>query len=461
MAKFQPLKGFRDFYPEDFAKRQHVFAVWRDVARRHGFVEYDAPPVESLELYQKKSGDEIVSQLYAFEDKGGRSISLRPEMTPSVARMVAAKWQALPKPVKWFSIPQLFRYERPQAGRLREHFQLNADIFGDPTPMADAQLIALVIDMFESFGLKASDVRIRISDRRVLNSVLKSFHIDESDFGVVYRVLDKFERQDVATSVAALLDSGITQTQIDSLFDSIEQFKSLTLDSAESEVKSGSEVGDAHFSILRYNLHHLVGSEYRDWIEFDLTIVRGLAYYTGTVFEAFDRTGRFRAICGGGRYDDLLKSVGGVDAPAVGMGCGDVVLTELLTERGHRFPTEPRTDWIVTSDYDNEKAMICVSRLRAIQQRADLGRSSMQKVAVVAPSEARFMYNIGEATHYKPSFIDVNGGERFSHLVQFELIAALEEEFKRTRRPATGSEVIDIARTRHMHQPPMGQEHFK
>src|ERR671911_2143594 len=167
------LPGFRDFYPEEFAARTYILQTWRDVARRFGFVEYDGPPLESLELYTKKSGDEIVGQLYNFKDKGDRDVALRPEMTPTLARMVAARAGELKKPIRWFSIPQLFRYERQQRGRLREHFQLNCDLIGESSSLADAEIIALAIDVMRAFGLSPRDVRVRLSDRRVLTAILR------------------------------------------------------------------------------------------------------------------------------------------------------------------------------------------------------------------------------------------------------------------------------------------------
>ena len=174
------LPGFRDFYPEQFAERAHVMNVWRDVARRFAFAEYDGPPLEPLELYTKKSGDEIVGQLYNFTDKGGRDIALRPEMTPTLARMAAAKAAALRKPIRWFSTPQLFRYERQQRGRLREHFQLNVDIVGEPGEVADAELMGVAIDIMRELGLSDADVRVRVSDRRLLFAGLDALGFDDS-----------------------------------------------------------------------------------------------------------------------------------------------------------------------------------------------------------------------------------------------------------------------------------------
>src|SRR3954462_10653671 len=189
------LPGFRDFYPEQFAERAYVMKVWREVAHRSAFVEYDGPPLESLDLYTKKSGDEIVGQLYNFKDKGDRDVSLRPEMTPTLVRMVAARANALRKPVRWFSIPQLFRYERQQRGRLREHFQLNVDIIGEADVTADAELLAVSIDMMREFGLTKDDVRARVSDRRLLRALLHRLGVSEQQQPAVFSVIEKIERQ--------------------------------------------------------------------------------------------------------------------------------------------------------------------------------------------------------------------------------------------------------------------------
>src|SRR5207245_1257547 len=191
----QALPGFRDFYPEDFAFRNSIFASWREVARRYGFLEYDGPPLEPLELYTDKSGAEIVQQLYAFEDKGGRKVALRPEMTPTLARMVGARAQALKKPIRWFSMPQLFRYERQQRGRLREHFQLNMDIIGEPGPAADAEIIAAAIDIARAFGLGPKDVRLRVSDRRIVTAQLANrYQVTDGEMPGVLAGLDKWDR---------------------------------------------------------------------------------------------------------------------------------------------------------------------------------------------------------------------------------------------------------------------------
>src|SRR5947207_10071887 len=204
------LPGFRDFYPTEFAQRAYIARIWRDVARRYAFVEYDGPPLESLELYTKKSGDEIVAQLYNFTDKGGRDVALRPEMTPTLARMVTAKANALRKPVRWFSVPQLFRYERQQRGRLREHFQLNVDIVGEADVTADAELLAVAIEVMRELGLSAEDVRARVSDRRLLRAILATLGVAENNVPAVFGVIDKLDRQPHDVSKAKLGELALT-----------------------------------------------------------------------------------------------------------------------------------------------------------------------------------------------------------------------------------------------------------
>src|SRR5512146_180809 len=325
------LPGFRDFYPEQFAERAHIMGVWRDVARRFAFVEYDGPPLEPLELYTKKSGDEIVGQLYNFVDKGGREVSLRPEMTPTLARMASAKANALRTPVRWFSMPQLFRYERQQRGRLREHFQLNVDIIGEADVTADAELLAVAIEIMRGCGLSSSDVRARVSDRRLLHTMPASLEVSEQNHAAVFGVVDKLERQPRDVSRAKLGELGLRDDAVDALF---EVLGSTTLDEIDRRFGARSPETLAITAQLRRYFAYLDGLGVLEWVTLDLTIVRGLAYYTGIVFELFDATGELRAICGGGRYDTLLQSLGGVDLPALGFGMGDVVLGELLRDRG-------------------------------------------------------------------------------------------------------------------------------
>jgi histidyl-tRNA synthetase len=323
------LPGFRDFYPEQFAERAHILGVWREVARRFAFVEYDGPPLEPLELYTKKSGEEIVGQLYNFTDKGGREISLRPEMTPTLARMAAAKANTLRKPIRWFSMPQLFRYERQQRGRLREHFQLNVDIIGESDVTADAELLAVALEVMRGCGLTSDDVRARVSDRRLLRALLSALGVAEEHVPAVFGVIDKFDRQPRAVSREKVATLGITDEAIDRLFALMGH---VSLDDIQQQFGNAPEVGALIHELRRY-FAFLDGLGVADWVTLDLKIVRGLAYYTGIVFELFDAKGELRAICGGGRYDNLLESLGGVDLPALGFGMGDVVLAELLRDR--------------------------------------------------------------------------------------------------------------------------------
>jgi histidyl-tRNA synthetase len=330
--KTKALPGFRDFYPPDLALRSHIFNTWRTVATRYGFEEYDGPPLESLDLYTTKSGEEIVGQLYNFTDKGDRAVALRPEMTPTLARMVAARAGELRKPIRWFSIPQLFRYERQQRGRLREHFQLNCDLIGEPGPLADAEIVALAIDCMRAFGLGPSDVRVRLSDRRVLTAILRHRNFRPDSFAQAFDFIDKYERlkQEQIESFKVEKAEVFQPASVDDLvaITRIRGWEQLQqeLERSSEAVKAGEPLREVHQALTDMGLG--------DFVEVDLTIVRGLAYYTGVVFELFDAGRTLRAICGGGRYDNLLKELGGVDLPALGFGMGDVVLGELLKDRG-------------------------------------------------------------------------------------------------------------------------------
>ncbi len=315
------LPGFRDFYPEPLPHsdvwsadaRQYIFDKWRSAARRYGFREYDGPPLEPLELFTTKSGEEIVGQLYNFSDKGDRAVALRPEMTPTLARMVAAHERNYKKPIKWFAIPQLFRYERQQKGRLREHFQFNADIFGESDVAADAELIALLIDTLRSFGLTANDFVIRLSSRNAWEEFFNLRCKDSAKAYEFYQIIDKLERDDPAQSKEKLAKLGFS-------FDEVQGF-----------IKSGEPTGE-----LATIIANLTARGLSEFVKIDYHVIRGLAYYTGVVFEAFDKKGEFRAIAGGGRYDNLVKLISGgkVNLPALGFGLGDVVLLELLKARG-------------------------------------------------------------------------------------------------------------------------------
>jgi histidyl-tRNA synthetase len=325
------LPGFRDFYPEPLPHgdvwsadaRQYIFDCWRNTARRYGFREYDGPPLEPLDLFTAKSGEEIVGQLYNFTDKGERAISLRPEMTPTLARMVAAHERSYKKPIKWFAIPQLFRYERQQKGRLREHFQLNADIIGEKDPAADAELIALLIDTLRSLKLGPEDFVIRLSSRNAWQEFYSARGGDAAKAYDFYQAIDKLERETPEKSDEKLRSLGFS-------------YKDVT-----AFIQAGQPTSELD-SIVK----NLASRGLGDFIKIDYLVIRGLAYYTGPVFEAFSRKGEFRAIAGGGRYDNLIKLVSGgkADLPALGFGMGDVVLLEVLKARGLLPPFDAQVD---------------------------------------------------------------------------------------------------------------------
>ena len=362
------LPGFRDFYPDEFAARAYIQQTWRDVARRFGFVEYDGPPLEPLELYTKKSGDEIVGQLYNFTDKGEREVALRPEMTPTFARMVGARANALRKPIRWFSIPQLFRYERQQKGRLREHFQLNVDIVGEADAVADAELLAVAVESMRAFGLTAGDVVARVSDKRLLAALLTVLGFEQDVHAEVMQVIDKLERQPRDVSREKLQRIGASSTAVDTVM----ALPSSGLDVFETLLKGKGRYESSLDDFKRY-LEHVDALGIADFVKFDASIVRGLAYYTGIVFELFDAQGEFRAICGGGRYDNLLGALSGVDLPALGFGMGDVVLGELLKARGKLPAGGVSLDyWVAFEDSTHlAEAMRVATQLRRAGQSAE------------------------------------------------------------------------------------------
>ena len=389
----QSLPGFRDFFPEEFALRRHIFEAWRRVATRYGFEEWDGPPLEPLELYTAKSGAEIVGQLYAFEDKGGRQVSLRPEMTPTLARMVASRANGLKKPIRWFSIPQLFRYERQQRGRLREHFQLNVDLIGEAGPLADAEVIAVAVDAMRELGLSERDVRVRVSDRRLLTVLLNEVGLDEVHHASAFQLLDKFGRSEYGNARRGLIGQGASDEAIARL----EMVKEVRV-WADLETRFPAAAGAG--TALRGVFDALQSMGLGDWLDLDLTIVRGLAYYTGTVFELFDSSYSLRAICGGGRYDNLLKALGGVDLPALGFGMGDVVLSELLKERGLVPSFEQRLDVFLAAvtDEDAPHLLPLAHRLRDRGLRVEfpVGKSALAKQLKLADARrARFAVVVG------------------------------------------------------------------
>jgi len=321
-----PPKGTRDFYPEDMRLRTWLFDQWREVAKSYGFQEYDAPVLESEALYTRKAGEEVTQQLYNFVDKGERPVALRPEMTPSLARMVMAKKGGLPLPLKWFSIPQCWRYERMTRGRRREHFQWNMDIWGVSGEEADAELLSAMVFFFKQVGLTSEDVGIKVNSRLVIGEVLTELGIPPEKFAATCVLVDKLEKVPLDAIQGDLEELGLDRSVIEKLT-SVLTVKSV--DAIKDILGEDSKAVQQISKLMR--LCEAYGIS--DWIIFDASVVRGLAYYTGVVFEAFDRRGVLRAIAGGGRYDKLLETFGGDPTPAAGFGFGDAVIVELLKDR--------------------------------------------------------------------------------------------------------------------------------
>ena len=336
----QPLPGFRDFFPPEHAALRVIFQAWREASRCSGFTEYEGPELESLELYTEKSGEEIVGQLYHFQDKGEREVALRPEMTPTLARMVASQHRNYRKPIKWFSLPRLFRYERPQKGRHREHYQWNCDMVGEKSVMAEAELIGTLCLGLSLLGLSAKDVVVKVSDRSWWDSFLEKEGVGEAERPGVLRALDRMEG---ATPEQRREKLGGLAPAVEAVWQGR---------SEDSEAVQGVHRG-------------VKGLGYGDWCETDYRVVRGLAYYTGVVFEVHDRAGKLRAVAGGGRYDGLLKRLGGEDLPAVGFGMGDAVLAELLREKGMSTPSAGGAEiFVVAESAQQEMAWDVVGQLR-------------------------------------------------------------------------------------------------
>lgn len=343
--KIPQVKGTRDFYPPEMARRNWILDGWKKTSLRNGFEEYDGPIFEYLQMYQIKSGQEIVEQLFSFQDRGGRELAIRPEITPTLARMVNQQINSLPRPIKWFSVPRLCRAERPQKGRLREFFQWNIDVIGENSGQADAEIIFTTLDYLRTVGLTNREIRARISSRKLLAAVLTGIGVPAERLDSLYAVLDKKAKVPAETFRAILAeqvpDADRARRILDFMaLDSIERIEDVIEPS--DETRSAMEELKAVFDILKW-----MGVE--EYCLFDPSIVRGLAYYTGMVFEVHDVGGELRAICGGGRYDNLLRDFGGPAIAATGMGMGDAVLEILLREKGllDKQVPKPRLDYFV------------------------------------------------------------------------------------------------------------------
>ncbi|HWL54049.1 MAG TPA: histidine--tRNA ligase [Chthoniobacteraceae bacterium] len=384
----QLLPGFRDFFPEECARRNYILATWREVARRYGFMEYDGPMLETVELYKKKSGGELVGQLFDFTDKGERHVTLRPEMTPTLARMIIAREREFKKPIKWFCAPQFFRYEKQQRGRLREFYQLNCDIIGESSPAADAELVALTIDILREFGLGHDDFVVRVSDRDAWLAFLSAHGIDAARAPEFLQIIDKLERETPEATAAKLVPFGIS------------------LEALNAFIANPGQ----HFDRFNALAADLDARGLKGFYQLDPTIVRGLAYYTGLVYEVFDRRKSLRAVAGGGRYDHLLHDMsdGKVSLPAIGFGMGDVVLFELIQEvpkAAERLAAWTRRQRaadlyvVVASETRRHDALSLVGQLRGQGLRVDLALSPTKVGKQFAAAEhlgARFALVIGD-----------------------------------------------------------------
>jgi len=322
---FEPPRGMRDFYPEDMLWRNRVFDAWRQAAVAFGFQPYDACVVESLELLQRKSGEEVSEQIYHFEDKSGRRLALRPEMTPTLARMIAARQGQLAFPVKWFTLAQCFRYERMTRGRKREHYQWNMDVIGEESLAAEVEILAAAAASLKAMGMPEGAYKIHVNNRALLAELLAKSGIAPEHHAAVFLALDKRGKITDDEIAALLKNEGLAERAITQAFALLGV---QTLDQAAALAGADSPA----LAALR-ELFALAGTYgIADCLVFDIAVIRGLSYYTGIVFEAFDTARKFRAIFGGGRYDSLLTTIGGAPTPAVGLGFGDVVVVEVLKE---------------------------------------------------------------------------------------------------------------------------------
>ncbi|KAG6427935.1 hypothetical protein SASPL_112183 [Salvia splendens] len=362
-----PPKGTRDFPPEEMRMRTWLFQNFREVSQLFGFEEVDFPVLESEALFVRKAGEEIKDQLYCFEDRGNRRVALRPELTPSLARLVLQKGKSVSLPLKWFAIGQCWRYERMTRGRRREHYQWNMDIIGVPNVTAEAELISSIVTFFKRIGITASDVGFKVSSRKVLQEVLRRYSVPDTLFGRVCVTIDKLEKIPMDDIKNELMAAELSEQAVEELL------QILTVKSLEElEEKLGTSFEALAELKQLFSLAEKYG--YSEWIQFDASIVRGLAYYTGIVFEGFDREGKLRAICGGGRYDRLLSTFGGEDVPACGFGFGDAVIIELLKDRGLLPELSPQVQNIVCSLGQDLRgaASLVAARLREKGQTVDL-----------------------------------------------------------------------------------------
>jgi histidyl-tRNA synthetase len=434
MATFQTLPGFREFYPDALTRRNHIFRLWRQNARAFGFAEYDAPVLEPLELYKTKSGDEIEAQLFSFTDKGGREVALRPEMTPTVCRLVGEKAPTLKRPIKWFSIAEFYRYERMQKGRGRCFHQFNADIFGEPGPEAEIELIALLVQCLCSFGLTEQDFYVRLSDRNLWFFYLEALGLDESRTRAMLSAIDKHEKLgDDAfknyTETFGPLDIGLKAKVLAFL-----QIK--TLDALEKTLAPlGGDKLTARLADWKKLLGGLEAMGLARFVEVDLGVVRGLAYYTGFVFEAFDRKGELRALAGGGRYDNLIGKLGYGELPAVGFAIGDMTFDLLLDQRGlmPKFVDAVDVYAVIGGEVERRAAFADIAALRAAGRSVEYPLKEVAfgkqfKLAADSGAKLALIYGGDELVRGVVKLRDLT--ERSEREVpQAEVVAAVREFF--------------------------------
>ncbi|MHC4842718.1 MAG: histidine--tRNA ligase, partial [Planctomycetota bacterium] len=327
--KLPPVKGTRDFYPQDMAVRNWIIDGWKKVSIRNGFAEYDGPIFEYLKMFQIKSGEEISEQLFSLKDRGGRDLAIRPEMTPTLARMVNQQINSLPKPIKWFSVPRLCRAERPQKGRFREFFQWNIDIIGIDDVLADAEAIFTTIDYLKYAGLTERDVKIKISSRKLLSAGLQNIGINKNKLDPLYAILDKYDKMPLNKFEKYLSEEVADKAILKKILD----FMGIDTLSQVPEILGSNNKIDQAMQELAELLDLLEKMGVKEYCDIHPGIVRGLAYYTGVVFEVHALSGELRAIAGGGRFDNLLHDFGGPSIAATGMGMGDCVLEILLRDK--------------------------------------------------------------------------------------------------------------------------------
>lgn len=404
---FAPPRGMRDFYPEEMAVRNAIFAAWAGAARQSGFVQYDACVVENLALLKRKGGEEIADQLYTFKDKSDRDLALRAEMTPTLARMVAARQNQLSLPLKWFAIAQCFRYERMSRGRKREHYQWNLDIIGEESVAAEAEVVATAVRAMSRLGLGPADVQVRVNSRALLGDLLARSGIDPAHHAAVFLALDKRGKIEDSAIGDILRQEGLSPASVEATF------RILALTSFEQVLAALGEPTPAYNELAQF---FALAADHgiRESVTFDISIIRGLGYYTGIVFECFDTARQFRAIFGGGRYNNLLAILGGKPMGAVGLGFGDVVIAEVLAEKS-RLPTGHEEGLIHVGYMDESQrsaAIRLASSLRSQGRCVNLGLSREKPKAFFARAGKT---GVGEAIYIGPDDV-ARGNVRVKNL---------------------------------------------